>query len=209
MYIDDIQIKHEFMDGTKEIIESLNRLAAYCGEKYHLLNPKKFFPCADESEAFGFKNTIIGQMISDTYRKKMLAVAKPTTKAEMVSFLGLLGYVNHQLYKLKTITYWLDILEEETQANTKHKRLKWTKEANLAFAQLQWLMADTANRILSHPTRDGRFALKCDACAYGIGGELWQWQMDQIDKIEKWKLIDMWSKVMPRPLRPAHSIVGI
>ena len=100
MYIDDLQIKHLFGDGTKEIIESLNRLGEFCLKKSYLLNPKKFFPCCDEADGFGFNNTMIGEMISDTYRKKMLAVTKPTTKAEMISFLGLLGYVNHQLFNV-------------------------------------------------------------------------------------------------------------
>ena len=207
IYIDDLQIKHLFDDGTKEIIESLERLGKYCEEKYFLLNPKKFFPCCDEADGFGFKNTMIGEMISDSYRKKMLAVAKPTTKEEIKSLIGLIGYVNHHLWNVKSITYWLTTLEETTQANTKHKRLVWTKEANLAFTQLRWLMADTANRMLYHPTRDGRFALKCDACSYGIGGELYQWQYSTEDNQEKWRMVDMWSKVMPKPLRHSHSMV--
>ena len=88
-----------------------------------------------------------------------------------------------------------------------NKRLKWTKEANLAFEQLRWLINDTVNRILVHPTRDGRFALKCDACSYGIGGELYQWQKDLVDHIEKWMLIDLWSKIMPKAYRGKHSMV--
>ena len=132
MYIDDIHIKHEFTDGTVEIIESLDRLAKYCRKEHHLLNPKKFFPCCDEAEAFGFKNTMLGEMISDTYRKKMLAVAKPKTKEDIKSLIGLLGYVNHHLWNVKKITYWLSILEEESGVNEKNKRIKWTKESNLA-----------------------------------------------------------------------------
>ena len=80
MYVDDLQVKHLFHHGTKEILQSLERLGKYCRKKRSLLNPKKFFPCIEEADGFGFKNTMIGEMISDSYRKKMLAIAKPTTK---------------------------------------------------------------------------------------------------------------------------------
>ena len=204
-YIDDIQIKHPFEEGTKEIIMSLNRLAKKCRKGRYQLNPVKFFPACDESEGFGFKNTMIGEMISDSYRNKMIAVSKPVTKEEVKSLIGLIGYVSHHLWNSKKLTYWLTILEEETDVNTKKKRLKWTKQANLAFRQLQWLMADTANRILHHPTRDGRFALAVDACSYAIGAALYQWQFVQDERAWKFVMVDMWSQIMPKALRHIHS----
>jgi len=204
-YIDDLTIKHLFWHGTSQIIESLDRLALKCRTDTYTLNPTKFFPCCDESEGFGFKNTMIGQMISDSYRKKMLAVVKPKTKAEMKSFIGLIGYVIHHIWNSKRISYWLKDMEEAEDPLTKHKRLVWNKRGNLAFAQLRFLMTDTMNRILRHPTRDGRFAMKVDACCYGIGSVLWQLQL--IDAVWKWVIVDMWSKVMPKQLRHSHSLV--
>ena len=198
-YVDDIQIKHPFEEGTVEIIAALTRMGDYCRDGKFQLNPTKFYPACDESVGFGFKNTMIGEMISDAYRKKLLAFAKPTTKAEIKSFIGMITYVLHHLRNCKQILYWLTIMEEET----KGKRLKWTKQGNLAFKQIQWLMAEPV--ILHHPTRDGRFGLTVDACTYGIGACLYQRQV--IDGIEKWVLCDMWSKTMPKALRHAHSII--
>ena len=35
----------------------------------------------------------------------------------------------------------------------------------------------------------------------------YQWQTDTMDNVEKWKLIDMWSKLMPIALRHVPSMV--
>ena len=204
-YVDDIQIKHLMEDGTEGVIEALTRLGDYCIDKNIQLNPKKFYPATDESESFGFKNTLIGQMISDTYKRKLLAVAKPTTKAEMRSFDGLCNYVNNHIYCNKRIFYWLNRLKEETDPETKRTRLKWNKEANLAWEQLQYLFNHLP--ILHHPKKDGQFCLIVDACNYGIGASLYQDHSILEGSEPDWKLIDLWSKVMPTQLRHCHSMI--
>ena len=204
-YIDDIQIKHPLREGTKGVIESLKRLGDYCIEKNIQLNPKKFYPATDVSEAFGFKNTLIGQMVSESYRRKILAFAKPTTKAEMRSFDGLCNYVNHHLFNNKKLFYWMNKLEEETDPHTKHKRLKWTEQADLAWDQLHYLLNNLP--LLHHPTIDGKYCLQVDACNYGIGACLFQEQVHPETGVKDWYLIDLWSKVMPTQLRHCHSMV--
>ena len=203
-YIDDITIKHSLKDGTKGVIESLERLGKYCIEKNIQLNPKKFFPATDESESFGFKNTMIGEMVSDTYKRKILAVAKPMTKADMRSFDGLCNYVNNHIYHNKRIFYWLNRLVEETDPHTKGGRLKWNKEANLAWEQLQYLLNHLP--ILHYPNREGMFCLIVDACNYGVGASLYQDHSGEGQPAD-WKLVDLWSKVMPTQLRHCHSMI--
>ena len=204
-YIDDIQIKHPMDEGTQGVIESLNRLSDHC-RKYNIqLNPKKFYPATDESEAFGFKNTLIGQMVSDSYKRKILATAKPTTRKEMRSFDGLINYINNHVYHNKRIMYWLNRLKEVVDPETKHKRLKWDKESNLAWEQLQYLINHLP--LLHHPTKDGQFCLIVDACNYGVGASLYQEQEDPDTGQFNWVLVDLWSKVMPTQLRHCHSMV--
>ena len=204
-YVDDITIKHPLEDGTAGVIESLDRLAAYCVKTNIQLNPKKFYPATDESESFGFKHSLTGTMVADSYKRKMLAVAKPQTMSEMRSFDGLCNYVNNHIYHNKRIMYWLNKLKEEVDPETKGKRLKWTKEANLSWEQLQFLLNQLPK--LRHPTRDGLFCLIVDACNYGIGASLYQQQKNETTGELEWQLIDLWSKVMPKQLRHCHSMV--
>ena len=118
-YVDDIQCKHLLEEGTPGVIRSLTRLGKYCINKNIQLGPKKFYPATDESESFGFKNTLIGQMVSDSYKRKLLAVAKPKTKAEMRSFDGLCNYVNNHIYCNKRIFYWLNKFERRNRSRNK------------------------------------------------------------------------------------------
>ena len=107
-YIDDIQIKHFMDEGIDGIIESLERLAEYCVEKNIQLNPKKFYPAIDQFDAFGINNNMIGEMMSDSYKRKLLAFAKPKTKKEMRKYTSTLNYMNNHIFKNKKLTYWLD-----------------------------------------------------------------------------------------------------
>ena len=205
VYIDDIAIKHLLAQGTAGVIYQLTRLAEYCIKHNIQLNPTKFWPACDRSESFGFEYSMIGRLISRSYMKKMLAVAKPYTRSDARSFDGLVNYMNSHIYKCKLLTYWIKMLEEELEPNTKKKRLKWTKNANLAWAQIRFLMANRP--LLHHPTRDGKFAIVVDACNYGIGAALWQLQFSKNDNQWMWLLCDLWSKVMPMQLRHSHSMV--
>ena len=202
-YIDDFVIKHLLEEGTAGAKAQLDRFAEKVREYNMLLNPKKFYPCCDYAESFGFQNTMIGQMVSESYRRKMLAVAKPTTKAEIRSADGLLNYMNSHIYKSKLLMYWINKLEEVTDVKTKKKRLVWTREGNLAWEQLQHLLATLP--LLHHPTIDGKFCVQTDTCNYGTGGVLWQQQL--IKGKMQWVIIDMFSRVMPKQLRHCHSMI--
>ena len=205
IYIDDICIKHRFENGIKGIIDQLNRMA----EKIRLingyLNPNKFYPACDYSEGFGWQNTMLGTICSDAYRKKMLAVTKPTTKKEIQAFSGLINYMNNNIYNCKIIMYWINRLEEETDSKGKGKHVKWTKQANLSWEQIRWLIAHLP--ILHHPTISGTFCLQTDACNYGVGGVLWQQQINPSNNQYQWYIIDMHSKVVPKGIRKCNTMI--
>ena len=205
IYIDDICIKHRLENGVFGVINQLNRMA----EKIRLingyLNPSKFYPACDYSEGFGWQNTMLGTICSDSYKRKMLAVTKPTTKKEIQSFSGLINYMNNNIYNCKIIMYWINRLEEATDSKGKHKRVKWTKEANLAWEQIRWLIANLP--LLHHPTLSGTFCLQTDACNYGVGGVLWQRQINEDNNKYQWNIIDMHSKVVPKGLRKCNVMI--
>ena len=204
-YIDDICIKHTFDAGTNGVIEQLDKLAEICILFNIQLNPTKFAPACDYSESFGFQNSMIGEMMSAAYQRKLLAMKKPMTKSEARSVDGMLNYMNNHIYKNKLLMYWINTLEEETDVLTKKKKLKWTPQAELAWLQIKWLVGNLP--LLHHPTKDGRFCVQTDACNYGIGAVLWQEQYDEDTGKDKWVIVDMWSKTLPQQLRHCHSMV--
>ena len=202
-YIDDFTIKHLLEGGTFGVKVQLDKLAYKVREKNMYLNPVKFYPCCDYSISFGFQNTMIGQLVSDAYQRKMLAAAKPMSKAAVRSVDGLLNYMNSHIYKHKLFMYWITQLEEKTDLKTRKKRLQWTREANLAWEQLQHLLANLP--LLHHPTIDGQFCVQTDTCNYGTGAVLWQYQ--RLNNEWQWVIVDMFSRVMPKQLRHCHSII--
>ena len=205
IYIDDICMKHRFELGTVGIIQHLDRLAAICRKFNIQLNPVKFYPACDYVESFGFGNTMIGEKVTKAYTEKLLAVAKPKTKDDIRSFDGIANYMNNHIFQNKLFMHHLKSLEEETLPNKKGKRLKWTPEANLAFEQLTYLFHHLPK--LHHPTQEGKFAVQTDACNYGIGGVLWQQQLNKQTNELEWVMIDMYSATMPKRLRNSHSMV--
>ena len=70
-YIDDIQIKHPLEEGTSGIIKSLDRGAEYMRKHNYQVNTKKFYPAIDEADGFGFKFTMIGELVSESYQRKL------------------------------------------------------------------------------------------------------------------------------------------
>ena len=205
IYIDDICIKHRIENGINGIIDQLDKMAFKIRSINGYLNPSKFFPACDYSEGFGWQNTMIGTMCSDSYKRKMLAVTKPTTKKEIQSFSGLINYMNSNIYNCKIIMYWINRLIEETDSKGKNKHVKWTKQANLSWEQIRWLIAHLP--LLHHPTISGTFCLQTDACNYGIGGVLWQRQINPTTNNYQWNIIDMHSKVVPKSLRKCNTMI--
>ena len=201
-YIDDIAIKHPLEGNTQDILDSIERLFSYCKDKNIQLHPGKFFPACTESEGFSFVRTLDGTRVGEPYIKKVLALAKPTTVKQLQEFIGVLGYIGRFIYHKSLLTYWLNDLIAKAHGKGK---IKWTKEANLAYEQLLFLVANSP--LLYNPTKDGEFCLKTDACNYGIGAVLYQQQTDQQTKEKKWVIVDMWSKTMPSQLRHCHSMV--
>ena len=204
-YIDDIQIKHPLEEGTSGIIKSLDRGAEYMRKHNYQVNTKKFYPAIDEADGFGFKFTMIGELVSESYQRKLLALVKPMTKPESRTTDGILNYVGHNIYKLKYFMYHINKLSEYLDIKTGKKRLKWTPEANLCWDLIRWLIQNLP--LLYHPTKEGQFCIVVDASNYALGAVLWQQQKVDDSHEYEWRMIDMYSKIIPQQLRPCHSLV--
>ena len=202
-YIDDIAIKHDPDAGTEELIAHLRQFFQVCEEFGVLLHPEKFFPFAEEVESLGIKRTRVGSEITEKYRKKVLALKKPTNTDELRAAVGVIQYIARYIYMYAMFAYWLVILLNEFEGKS---AIKWTAEAEIAWDTIKRLVAEAP--ILHHPTREGKFCIKCDGCPYGVGAVLYQWQFDARMKTGSWKIIDMFSKIIPQSQRYNHCIIS-
>ena len=201
-YIDDITMKHPTDYGTREIVKHLRRLFQYCKDKVIKLDPTKFYPCITDADGFSFRWGLQGTTVAESYRNKVLAIAKPTRWTEMEHFLGVIGYITNHIYHAAFMTYWLRILKDNCG---KKGIIHWTPQADLAYKQIMYCVKHSP--LLYHPTKEGKYAIKTDACNYGVGAVLYQWQTPHGEEKPRWVIIDMWSKVMPKQLRHSHSMV--
>ena len=202
-YIDDIAIKHDPEAGTQELVDHLEQFFKVCEEFGVLLHPEKFFPFAEEVESLGIKRTRNGLEITDKYRKKVLGLKKPTNTDELRSAIGVIQYIARYIYMYALFAYWLVILLNEFEGKT---TIKWTPEADVAWDTIKKLVAEAP--VLAHPTREGQFCMKCDGCPYGVGAVLYQWQFDPRLRSGSWKIIDMFSKIIPQSQRYNHCIIS-
>ena len=100
------------------------------------MDPTKFFPVADKSVGFSFSWELDGTRVSKSYTKKVLALAQPKTWKEMEHYLGVIGYIRNHIYNCSRLTYWLHELKYHCGVKGK---IKWTKQGELAFNQIQHL----------------------------------------------------------------------
>ena len=200
-YIDDICIKHPLEEGTPQILARLERALQFCEKRKILLNRRKFIVCAEECTSFGFKWTVYSRQVSQAYANKVILAGKPTTGSECDTLLGALGYIGDEIYGKAILTYWIQQMSKHCGKG----KLKWTPQAEIAWEMILFQLHNLP--VLHHPTRDGKFCIKTDACNYGCGAVLYQQQKDPSTGKLDWKIIDMCSKIMPTNLRHCHSMI--
>ena len=201
-FIDDCSIRHPEEWGTKELIAHMRHFFEVCRKYNLLLHPEKFFPFALEVECLGIKRSIHGSEMTTKYKKKLLSLQKPTTPKELHAALGAINYVSRYLYNHAMFAYWLIRLQHECE---RKKKLEWTPPANHAWNVLKFLIENAP--VLKQPKNYGKFAMKSDACPYGVGSVLYQEQYNKEIKKWEWVIIDMFSKVIPKSLRSAHCSI--
>ena len=201
-YIDDVVIKHPWHYGKDELLGHLRKFFEECEKLNVLLHPGKFYPFATAVDSLGIHRTMFGSRISNKYYEKLITLEKPKTMEQLRAAIGIIGYIGRYIDNYAFYKYWLqDLLNKCVEK----QRVKWTAEADYSW---QIIMNNIKKqRILYTPTKEGKFCVKTDACNYGIGGALYQMQKDEKDGKYKWRIIDMFSNIIPKPLRKAHSTV--
>ena len=204
-FMDDQFSKYPMEWSAEQLINQEKRRLQYCRDKGMLINPEKYFPFVTECVTMGIKRTMNTNTISESYKQKIIEFPLPTTIREIKAFIGVIGYISRYIYKASHLKYYLNIVIKAFEK--KRGKIKWDDypEAKLAFEQIKYLVNNAP--LLYNPTKDGKYMIKTDASMNAIGGALYQWQYDSETDEYVWRLIDMYSRVMSKGLRDAHSIV--
>jgi RNase H-like domain found in reverse transcriptase len=100
----------------------------------------------------------------------VLDFPKPTVNTQLRSFLGLANYFKDFVPNHSNVVSPLFKMIDHSA--TKQTSLKWTKDGEAAFKNIQQLIADSPTLRFIHPTAP--IVLVTDASDYGIGGYLYQ-----------------------------------
>ena len=201
-YIDDMALKHPWHYKTADLLKHLRRFFIAVEKLGLLLHPSKFWPFATSVEQLGICRTLHDSQLTATYKTKALTIPKPETAKDLRSAIGVLSYIGRYINKYAFYSYWLLRLIKNV---TKNSRVVWTEQATFAWNELMHNIKHA--KILRNPTRNGIFCVKTDASKYGIGGVLYQHQLDPDTNQMKWFIIDMHSAVIKEDLRKSHSMV--
>ena len=196
-YLDDGSIKHPMELNTVELVNELRQFLQCVRELNAFINIEKFFPFCTEIESLGIRRHMHGSGITELYTKKILALQKPYTVNDLRTSIGVLIYIARYIYMFSYYSYWLVQLVLIFENKT---RIIWSREANEAWEAIRYLVQRAP--ILYTPKKTGIYCLKPDACMYAFGGVLYQKQKFGNEFI--WRIIDMYSGIMPKHMRDTH-----
>ena len=164
-YLDDIIVLGKTFD---EALENLDLILQRLKEANLKLKPKKCF-------RFQAKVTYLGHVVSEEGitcdPSKVDSITHwptPTSKSEVRSILGLMGYYR------KFIPDFAERARPLTRLTRKNAKFCWSTECQEAFENLKECL--TKSPILGFPKETGTFVLDTDAILHGLGGVLSQIQ---------------------------------
>lgn len=164
-YIDDILIYSPTWD---EHVDDVRRVLERIREAHLTARPTK---CDVGCSKVEFLGHIVGQgeviPLPDKI-KKALTTTRPTTKKEVRSFLGLVGYYRKYIPHMSTIATPLTDLTRKNEPT----KVNWKAEHEHAFSTLKDRLCNYP--ILRLPDATKEFVLRTDASDVGIGAVLMQ-----------------------------------
>ena len=165
-YFDDILI---FTDTWEQHMEALRRLLLSMRAHGLTAKPSKTFIGFREIDFLG--HVVTGGKISPQKGKmdQIFALTAPTTKKQVKSLLGLIGYYRKFVPHFATLTFPLTELLAKGSPN----KVVWTKQCQVALCQIQRCFS--GQPILRLPDVERQFVVRCDASDVGIGAALLQW----------------------------------
>ena len=170
VYIDDVIVfsKGDFHDHIAKLTLVFDRLRD-AGLK---LKPSK---CRLFQRRVAFLGCVVSQQGIEPQPEKVSAVVEwpvPTSAGDVRSFVGLCSYYRSFIKDLSIIAAPLFDLTR------KGVTFKWDDTCQRAFDLLKQRL--TTAPVLAPPRDGGGYVLDVDACDYGIGAVLQQWQDDQL-----------------------------
>ena len=173
-YIDDVIIA---TDTWHEHISILSQVLSKCREKHISLKLKK---CCFTSATIDYLGHTIGSGSILPQHAKVEAIMdfpQPTTRKQVKSFLGLIGYYRQHIPAFATVTQPLNAIS----GNTSPRLVQWNSTLEKSFKEAKKAFLDAP--IISAPNLNLPYHMHTDACSTGIGAALTQVQEGQTKHI--------------------------
>ena len=164
-YIDDISIA---TDTWQAHLDILKQVFTRFKEKNIFLKLKK---CRFSSATIDYLGSTIGAGSIVPQHAKVQAILdypQPTTRKQVKSFLGLVGYYRQHIPAFASITAPLNAIS----GNTSPRLVKWNDSLDFSFRQTK--EAFVSAPLLSPPDLSQPYHMYSDACSTGLGAALTQ-----------------------------------
>ena len=165
-FVDDIWVHTETWEGH---LEALRRLFSRLQDCNLTAKPVKCYIGYDEVECLGHRVGTKGLVPGESKVEAVLKAEVPTTKKQVRSFLGLVGFFRRFIPQFARVAEPLTNLTKKNQPN---KITEWTPELDRSFEELK--SALTKEPILKLPDLNRKFILQTDASDKAIGAILMQ-----------------------------------
>ena len=170
-YQDDVLVYTKTIEGHYEIID---RIFKKFEENGIVINKDKTELCKSKVNMLGFEISEEGMKPSEEKLEVIKRLGKPTTEAELHTYIGIVNYYNRFI---PGCSLMLDPLYKLFTSKKKCKKeVKWNDEADRAFERIKDALNDIC---LTHPDYSKELAIMIDASDYGIGGVIQQLEGDQ------------------------------
>jgi WD40 repeat protein len=163
VYLDDIII---FASSFEEHLNRLEQVLQRLEQANLKIQPSKCRFAMEEVEYLGFKISKSGLSPNEDRIKVIQNMLPPTNKKGVKRFLGIITY-----YK-RFIRDMSDIASPLYKITEKHRRFKWTEDAQAAFDELKSRLCSAP--VMKIPDTNKPFILHCDASSVAVGAVLSQ-----------------------------------
>lgn len=170
-YQDDVLVYSKTKEEHYEILKQIfDRFAKYG----IIVNKDKTELCKEKISVLGYEITAEGIKPSAEKREVIDRMGKPTTEAQLHTFIGIVNYYNRFIPGCSLIL--APLYKLFTKKKKCRKEIKWTEEADRAFVKAKGALNDI---LLVHPDYSKPIAVMIDASDYGIGGVIQQLESDE------------------------------
>uniref|UniRef100_A0A0G4HXQ9 Reverse transcriptase domain-containing protein n=1 Tax=Chromera velia CCMP2878 TaxID=1169474 RepID=A0A0G4HXQ9_9ALVE len=186
VYIDDLIVFSKDFDSYLEDLRTLLDRVQKCGLK---LKVEKAQFALSEVKYLGFLLSADGIRPDPAKLEALRNMEPPRDRAEVRSFLGLVGWYRQFIERFSEIAFPLSTLLKTAEGEEKKQILfRWTEEAQAAFDTLRNRLCEAP--CLAHPRVLEPFIVKADSSDEAVGGVLKR----KIDEIER--VIEFCSKTL-------------